>query len=963
MGSQNDPTPVLEAPVQVHPDRWVLAVATPKSSSHHDGIVEAVRGYTTHLVHKGTDVYAQFAPADLPGLLDSLTSVTGGSGIGIAHGAAWWSDTPVVLAGPVVEEARALAKKAGPGGLLATSLLAQTEVDGLDLTDASPLARFWCAGIEGERDLLWMGAHAGPTARRAPLSLPEPASPWVGRPDLTRRLGERLRLGGPLVLVGPPGSGKTRTAQRIAWRAAAKGARVVWASLTRIDGSCAVNATVHDALGANLTVAPLDLSGLLDRSSPDLVVLDAAEQCLDEVEAFVERWAMSPRSTRVLITSRRAPQLLESELIPPMSSPHARILVRWVTTGGAGPVKPNERGWIDRCGGQPAALIRMAQEATQHIHGGPHEGAPGGFQVRIPPSDVARSFAMLTPPVLEALLQLAVFEGPFTENAAREIVNLDGYRHAPMFERVMSTLRAHSMVQAVVTPDEVDRDSVPFTVRATALATLGRSGRRTAVGSRHTHWGIRRGRALAERVRQGDPRALIALSVESADLRAIAKRRARTGTADALAALLALVPLKIAESPLPERVAFLREAMALAARAPLDLRSETRRALSEALLAQGKFEEAKQSLSEADQEVTQTGRALPSEGLRIAALRVQLHRLAGEIEEARQIAYLALEQAGDDRVSKGTITTELAVLQHAEGDLELALSSLMEAMNLLRDHDTHAYCRAAKAAGDVLRAQGKGTDAARYYEQAKSYYTSVGERTGRARVLHAIGSLHLDHGEFDAARHSFEEAQAHHVDVGDQRGAALTCGNLARLHHMCGDVDAAKKYYQDAILRLDEIGDTRFAHIYRANEGTLLHEQGDFDRALQAYQESIQPLLRMGDRRFAAMFLGRQAALEADGGATIEALQSLEQAERLLGDTTDPVLKATLSLHRAHVQLESSHDRHGAIDQAKAALSHATSPAGHGSHSYDVRVAQKMLSRRLSSSNHAFHENKEAVVA
>jgi tetratricopeptide (TPR) repeat protein len=731
-----------------------------------------------------------------------------------------------------------------------------------------------------------------------------------------------------------------------------------------MDASARVNATVHDAFGANLSVAPLDLSGLLDRSSPDLVVLDAAEHCLEEVEHFVQRWATSPRSTRVLITSRRIPKAVDFLEIPPMTSPQARLLTRWVSGGATGPVTTRERALLDLCGGQPAALILKAREelaatvpeSDSEAHNGPHTHAT------LPSADVARSFTLLSPPALEALLQLAVFEGPFTEEAARQIVDLEGFRHPPQFDHVIQALREQSLIQAVATADGIERESVPFTVRSTALSTLGRSGRRTAVGSRHTKWGIQRGRELAERVRLGDPEALVALSIEAADFRAIARRRARTGTGEALQALLALVPLKIAQSPLPERVKFLRDAMELAQRAPLDLRSKARRALSEALLAQGKFEEARDSLHLADLEVTKRKGTAPQEGPRIAALRVQLHRLAGEIEQARQIAYLALEQSGDDCISRGSISTELGVLQHAEGELDLALTTLHEAMDLLRNKDVPAYCRAAMATGDVLRAQGKGSQAASYYDQAKSHYSAIGERTGRALVLHAIGSLHLDNGKFDAAKSAFQEAKAHHADVGDHRGAALASGNLARLHHVLGDIPTAKKQYQDAILCLDEIGDARFAHIYRANEGTLLHELGDMEGALEAYQESIQPLLRMGDRRFAAMFLGRKAALEADAGATIEALHSLEQAERLVGETPDPVLNAALALHRTHVGLVSG-SAGSPLHAAQEAIRDANSPGSAAAHSYDVRIAKRLLERSIQAFKPRIREVETSVVA
>ena len=111
MGSQVDPTPDLEVEANVQLGQWVVAVAVPASSPHHDTTVEVLGAHSTAMMTRGPEVYAL---VDLPKIADILTAlepVANGCGVGVTHGACWKTDSPPRLAGPAVDEARALARK------------------------------------------------------------------------------------------------------------------------------------------------------------------------------------------------------------------------------------------------------------------------------------------------------------------------------------------------------------------------------------------------------------------------------------------------------------------------------------------------------------------------------------------------------------------------------------------------------------------------------------------------------------------------------------------------------------------------------------------------------------------------------------------------------------------------------------------------------------------------------------
>ncbi len=170
----------------------------------------------------------------------------------------------------------------------------------------------------GERpvDGLWHVPDDAPTSSfpfHAPVPLPKPATPFVGRVDELAQLSERLahpncRL---LTLIGPGGVGKTRLALALAQAhqtAFVEGA--AFASLAALTDTTLIPDAVARSLRLTLTGPPADQVLAYLRRRSLLLVLDNCEQLEGDLTWLSELLAHAP-GVKVLATSRERLHLTE----------------------------------------------------------------------------------------------------------------------------------------------------------------------------------------------------------------------------------------------------------------------------------------------------------------------------------------------------------------------------------------------------------------------------------------------------------------------------------------------------------------------------------------------------------------------------------------------------------------------------------------------------------------------------
>jgi CHAT domain-containing protein len=93
-----------------------------------------------------------------------------------------------------------------------------------------------------------------------------------------------------------------------------------------------------------------------------------------------------------------------------------------------------------------------------------------------------------------------------------------------------------------------------------------------------------------------------------------------------------------------------------------------------------------------------------------------------------------------------------------------------------------------------------------YYEQALVIYRDIGNRTGEADTLNAIGNMQESLQDYRAALGYHEQALAIYRDIGNRTGEADTLNAIGNMQESLQDYRAALSYYEQALAIYRDIG-------------------------------------------------------------------------------------------------------------------------------------------------------------
>jgi DNA-binding SARP family transcriptional activator/predicted ATPase len=240
----------------------------------------------------------------------------------------------------------------------------------------------------------------------------------------------------------------------------------------------------------------------------------------------------------------------------------------------------------------------------------------------------------------------------------------------------------------------------------------------------------------------------------------------------------------------------------------------------------------------------------------------------GKLDEAGQFLTraLALAEQAADEAAHGRALSLLGVVHKQKGDYESARRAQDEALMIFRAlDDPQRVASTANNLGSVLRLLGKMQAARACYEESLAVRRALNDPRGVALALVNLANLLGQMGDFDPARACYEESLAISESLGDPWGRALCLHNLGDMARQQGDYARAARYYADSLAvrrRVNDQTGTAFslaglAHTYAAQGDTsqALHY---FDKAARAAQQARQLPL----------------ALEALAGATLLLVQT-----------------------------------------------------------------------------------------
>lgn len=724
---------------------------------------------------------------------------------------------------------------------------------------------------------------AAATAPAAPASPPPPVDledAFFGRDAELKTLHERAADGARLItLLGPGGTGKTRTAQRFA--AASEG----WpggrwfldlSEATDLEGMVrAVSGALNVPAPGESDAAVARLGHAFAACGRALFVLDNCEHVTELAEPTIGVWMRAAPEALFLVTSRIRLRLRGEVLVPisglDAEAASALFLERAHAAGGrltdadardVGALVA-ELDWSPLAIELAAARARVMPVAQLRAHLGARfkllrstdrDALPRHRSLRVVIED---SVERLAPWERSAMAQLAVLPGRFSLETAEALLELPD--EAPWVLDLLQDLCDQSVLQAQLTSRGGFRmlESVRHYLRPPGTATSSRA----------------REAALAR------VQALLAADPEDSEL-------------DMLVAMAMAEPEPCPDGPWLARLAltvgrWMRERgpvissrrlieQALACDLPVALRCEV--LLERAAAQEGAGE---RWIAEA----LTLARASGLEGLEKRATLTRLIDQGIRPTPANRDELQALLDWAEANGRHDIVVRTLVLLAgnaHHRGQLDDAFAFIRRSLALLEESDS-LYAGALDLLGGLLASTGDYAESTERYREAYAFYGTLGWRQRQAAVLCNLSTPLTYSGQMAESLAALEEARDTFRRLGVRESEAFTEINLSLNNLLAGRLDAAAAAIAAGRRLLAEANQPAALATLALNDAFLRWLQGDLDGSLEGCAEGLVITERDGLVLIGALLQAGRAGVMAERGDAEGAAAQLAAATAAAG--------------------------------------------------------------------------------
>ncbi len=782
---------------------------------------------------------------------------------------------------------------------------------------------------------------AAPRSQRSTSNLPRELTSFVGRArelaDVEALLEREPRR--VVTLVGPPGTGKTRTALRLSRELRDRGGLPGGAWFVDLDAARgAVELFERTALVLGLRLpenadASDFIGHVIAARGRALFVFDNVEQLVGAAADALQSFRATAPEALILVTSREPLRIAAEqiyELLPPAEPEALELLLErapgFSLTDDNAQTVSHVLHVLDKI---PLAIELLAarvgvlgiEEVARRIHRldalgrGPRDSAGRQATLR---GTLDWSWDLLDADERRALSASSVFRDGFSASA---FVAVAGFEEGRALD-LLQALREKSLLRSRVL--EKTRETRFFhygSIATYAGERLEELGIAAAARAAHAGYFAATAREFATKLKgQRAAEALFFLGLEHENV-ALALGYAERDP-EHLHALL--MPLCLALEPIVQRrgllawyVNALDRALAIedaAGAGQSELAIEARLVRARTLRALGKLGEAKRDI---DDVLSRRDAPLP--------LAIAIRAEAAQIE-----------------LGRGQFTASQEHSLHALHDLK-------------KVDDPELHARVLGGHGLFHHSQGRLDEALSAYEAALAQAKAAEAPVLAFALYKDIGTLRLQQGRFAEARAAYDHALSIDPDLADPAVVAMIRGNLGILEQELGNFATAREHFAAALDEFSQSG----ARLYEAHllgySGALHHEQHELEAAVDAYEEAIMLLRAVGDRRLEGLFSAAAGAAEARRERLQRAEEHFSHAQTLLNEVEDPGLLAALALHRGQLLLAESGI---AARRGESALSHQLRERAlslvaewraQSAASDDARFALRLLERELAS--------------
>ncbi len=795
--------------------------------------------------------------------------------------------------------------------------------------------------------------------------LPRHADRFVGREPELDAVDAALAAAQVVTLLGPAGAGKTRCSLEIARRWHERGEPVLVASLVSARTRAEVVAAFATAMGglgrdATLELAVARIGAALKQLGPALLVVDNAEQVVDETSRLLGGWLASAPQLKALVTSRERLRIRGERVVAldALSVDEAVELFceRAAAQGRRIPESEQQgvvRRLVEELDRMPLA-IELAAGRSGMI---PLPELLAGLDDRLSvlvgwerDRDARQqslrgaldwSWDLLTADERMVFRRCAVLHRTFQQGHIEALVR--GELSSPV-DHVVRSLVDKSMLWARH-DGTLQRLGLYVNLRAYAAEKLAEASESEAISLRHAHAltaSIEPGAVAFEQ--QGAASLIAPLARERDALIAIARELPDSAIELRMRALLCIEWLLRWTMPRYRALALLERAGPGELAVPDALRARW-------LLALGRLYDMEQP-SRALEYLDGAAELLAPEQVDLLGAvlceRAESLQELGRTDEARAAWGRALELARGSgspewllRMALVTVSTCLTI----QGRFTEAMPYMAEGVGLARRAgDSRRLARLEQVLGIAHLVLGDADASIEHSERSIALYDALGMPDIAANPLGTVGNAWLALECFEDALECYREAKERHLSSGAEYKAVLQSGNIGWVLMERGDLDGAERTYTKVVERLDELNKPRNAAIARGNRAVLFHQRGDTAKAAREFDRAVATLDAYDDRHPARFFRTYLARALADLGELDRAESVLDVARGQLSEAHDQPGLRMAGMAAAHVALArgDTEAARAELQAAELALDEARSDV-----TADLRVAVKLLRERL----------------
>ncbi len=231
---------------------------------------------------------------------------------------------------------------------------------------------------------------------------------------------------------------------------------------------------------------------------------------------------------------------------------------------------------------------------------------------------------------------------------------------------------------------------------------------------------------------------------------------------------------------------------------------------------------------------------------------VELARVARKARTAGEVARLAgraLELAralGDERGAASALCQQGMALQTG-GDLPGAEAALADSLRAARaSADRALEMTALNALADLVCHRGEYAQAAALFEECLAFSRASGDPYSRALHLNNLATVWHLQGQYDRARDAYRQSLEVCRDLGDREGQAIALSNLGEIAFALGDHRAAMAHYRDGLALGRDMRDRWTVMTCLNNLGEAAGASGDAAGALRWLAEALDMARQAG---------------------------------------------------------------------------------------------------------------------